>query len=46
VRGWTATQTGLVAAASFRTWPGWRGAYPRQPLDDGYKALYKRHQVL
>jgi len=33
VRGWTTTQAGLVTAASFRTWPGWRGACPRQPLN-------------
>ncbi len=32
VRGWTTTQAGLVTVASFRTWPGWRGACPRQPL--------------
>jgi len=32
VRGWTSTQAGLVVAATFRSWPGWRGACPRQPL--------------
>jgi len=32
VRDWTTTQARLVTAASFRIWPGWRDAYPRQPL--------------